>query len=101
MRALVYRYHIEYVDDYDDWKALLNVYVQTVDPQEQAYILTALSYSRSTWILSSYLDEILKQGSLIRRQDFFTVLSAVSRNPIGRTLAWSYFRQNWNKLVAL
>jgi aminopeptidase N len=99
IRSLVYKYHIEYIDDYNDWDALLNVYIRTVDPQEQAYILNALSYSRSTWILSLYLDEILKPNSVIKQQDFFIVLNAISRNPAGRSLAWYFFRKNWNRIV--
>lgn len=88
-------------NDYDEWNSLQNVYNLTVDPQQQAYILNALAYNRVSWILNLYLDEILQQNSPIRRQDFFTVLNAVSRNPAGSLIAWYFARKNWQAIVKM
>ena len=50
-------------------------------------------------IVSKYLEELNKDNGVIRFQDFFTVLNAISRNPSGRNLAWNFYRENWNFLV--
>lgn len=100
IRSSIYKYHIQNSYDYLDWVKLQQVYRASSDPQEQSLVLQALGASRSTWILSSYLDELLKSNSFIKAQDFFSVIIYISRNPSGRGVAWYYFRHNWDKIVA-
>jgi hypothetical protein len=59
-----------------------------------------MSYTRSQWLIQTYLEELRQNDSSIIKQDFFTVLNAVARNPSGRHLAWYFYRHYWNELVA-
>lgn len=100
VRLSTYRYHIQNSIDFNDWNNLFKVYINSTDPQEQSNVLSALSYSKSTWILNRYLQNLLIPDSIVRSQDFFTVVNAVSRNPSGRYLAWYFMRQRWDDIVA-
>jgi hypothetical protein len=99
IRGAVYRYHTQNSYDYRDWFNLLELYELSGDPQEKNNALSGMSYTRATWIINSYLEELLKPDSNIRKQDFFTVLNAVSRNPSGRHLSWYFYRHYWDELV--
>ncbi len=46
-----------------------------------------------------YLFEILQSDSHIMKQDVFTVLNSVSRNPSGRHTAWYFYRHYYDELV--
>lgn len=35
----------------------------------------------------------------IRRQDAVSAIVAISRNTIGRSLAWDFFRENWDLFI--
>ena len=87
-------------NNYKDWQNVFKLYNASLDPQERSNALSGLSYSRTAWLLNLYLQELIKSDPIIKRQDFFTVLNAVSRNPSGRDLAWNFYRENWNVLVA-
>jgi pyroglutamyl-peptidase II len=100
IRLSTYRYHIQNTIDFNDWNNLFKVYINSADPQEQSNVLSALSYSKSTWILNRYLQDLLVNSSVVRSQDFFTVVNSVSRNPSGRYLAWYFMRQRWDDIVA-
>jgi hypothetical protein len=78
---------------------MFSLYQKSQDSQERSNALAAMSSTRIPWILNKYLEELSKNSSVIRFQDFFTVLNAISRNPSGRNLAWNFYRENWNFLV--
>lgn len=44
--------------------------------------------------------EYSKNEDYVRSQDFFTVWSYISANPIGNPIIWDFYRQNWDYLVA-
>lgn len=50
-RPLVYKYHIQNTNEYQDWYDIKELYIQTKSPQEQTNILNSFSYSRQLWIL--------------------------------------------------
>lgn len=37
--------------------------------------------------------------SKVRSQDFFTVISYIGGNPVGRGLVWEFVRANWELIV--
>ncbi len=51
--------------------------------------------------IHSYLQSLLDQDPFIRKQDFFTVLNAMSYNPNGRHVAWYFIRENWDDIKEL
>lgn len=99
IRSIVYRYQLQTSFDSKDWFNIYELYQRTLDPQEKSNTLSGMSGTRIAWILNFYLGELTKNNSIIRLQDFFTVLTAISRNPSGRNLAWNFYRENWKFLV--
>ncbi|XP_053387121.1 aminopeptidase N-like [Mercenaria mercenaria] len=82
----------------DEWEFALNQYRTSNLAAEKSRLLTALSCSKKTWILSGYLKMAIDSNE-IRRQDAVSVIVYVSRNIIGRSLAWKFFQQNWDFLL--
>ena len=62
--------------------------------------MTALSCSSEIWILERYLEMALNEESGVRKQDGYRVIVGVSRNIVGRYVAWNWIRQNWGALSA-
>ena len=60
--------------------------------------MLGLTCVRVPWILTHLL-EIAKDESVIRSQDYFTLLSYMSWNKVGEPLVWDFLRQEWGYLV--
>ena len=46
------------------------------------------------------LQEGLEHGPYrIKRQDFFAMIAYMSRQPTGREVAWTFYKNNFQKLV--
>lgn len=86
---------------------------------EKDILLAAMGCSEQAWILSRlvsvvhrlfllsimlfncrYLEWSLNSTSGIRKQDGGSVFRHVSNNPLGRYIAFDFFRNNWNELKA-
>ena len=39
-------------------------------------------------------------ANLIETQEFFDLMISVSQNPIGRDIAWNFYRHNYEELLA-
>ncbi|XP_060068640.1 glutamyl aminopeptidase-like [Ylistrum balloti] len=98
LRQLVYRYGMENAGTDEDWNAMWDKYTTETVPQEKTKLLYGLSRTKKVWLLSRYLG-MTKNESLVRTQDFFTVLVYISGNPVGRSLVWNWVRENWHYLV--
>ncbi|XP_053387330.1 aminopeptidase N-like isoform X1 [Mercenaria mercenaria] len=82
----------------DEWEFAWNQYQTANVAAEKSRLLSALSCSKETWILSRYLDMAIDPNQ-IRRQDSVSVIVYISRNTIGRSLAWDFFRAKWDFLL--
>ncbi|EDV23634.1 uncharacterized protein TRIADDRAFT_63982 [Trichoplax adhaerens] len=91
-RTIVFRYGIAY-GGVAEWDALYNEMRQSLDITDRGRILNALSYARQPWILRRFLNYSM-DPTKISASSTFTVFTFVSRNPVGRYLAWDYFREN-------
>ncbi len=48
------------------------------------------------------LNEGLEGGlNTIKRQDFFAMIAYMSRHPTGRETAWTFYKNNFKKLVEM
>ncbi|XP_030848825.1 aminopeptidase N-like [Strongylocentrotus purpuratus] len=93
LKTTVYCYGIQ-EGGQEEWEFGWRKYIETLDANEKSTWLFALSYSQAPWILSRYLDYSLDED-LVRSQDSYYVIVYVSRNYIGRSIAWDYLRSNW------
>nr|XP_045584294.1 uncharacterized protein LOC123746672 [Procambarus clarkii] len=82
----------------EEWNFAWGQYLASNLGSDKATLLSALGCTKQIWILSRYLDMAFTDGSGIRRQDAAAAFSSVSRNDIGRDLAWNYLRDQWQKI---
>jgi len=82
------------------WDFLWERYTNSNNANEKVNIMSALACSNEIWILERYLEMSINEESGVRKQDGYRVIVGVSRNTIGRYLAWNWIRQNWADLSA-
>ncbi|KAH9512377.1 hypothetical protein Btru_039352 [Bulinus truncatus] len=84
-----------------EWNFGLEMYKESDVASEKVNLLSALSCSNEPWILNNFMQLTLEEHSPIRKQDALKVVTYVSANTVGRSLAWNFFRGNFNKLKEL
>ena len=80
------------------WDFLWSRYNNSNNGNEKVSIMNALACSKEVWILERYLEMSLNEDSGVRKQDGYRVIVGVSRNLIGRYIAWNWIRDNWERL---
>ncbi|KAK3769904.1 hypothetical protein RRG08_048116 [Elysia crispata] len=84
---------------WDEWTFALKMYNEINVASEKRLLLSALGCSTQSWILNHLLHLTLVKDSPIRKQDALSVIGGVSGGSIGRPLAWSFFRANYDRLL--
>ncbi|XP_012621645.3 glutamyl aminopeptidase [Microcebus murinus] len=98
LRLLVYRYGMQNSGNETSWNYTLEQYQKTPLAQEKEKLLYGLASVKSVPLLSRYLD-LLKDTSIIKTQDVFTVIRYISYNSYGKQMAWNWIQLNWDYLV--
>jgi len=80
------------------WDFLWQRYLNSNNANEKAKIMGALACTKEIWLLQRYLDMALDENSGVRKQDGYRVVTGVSKNTVGRYLAWNWLRQNWSRI---
>lgn len=73
------------------WENLLEIYKNENDANEKLKLIYGLAYVNNVTLLSRLL-ELAKDESVVRGQDYFTVLQYISVNPTGTNLVWDWVR---------
>ncbi|XP_058405888.1 glutamyl aminopeptidase isoform X1 [Diceros bicornis minor] len=98
LRLLVYRYGMQTSGNETSWNYALDQYQKTSLAQEKQKLLYGLASVNNVTLLSRYLD-LVKDSSIIKTQDVFTVIRYISYNSYGKTMAWKWIQLNWEYLV--
>lgn len=98
IRTYVYKYGMSSGGTEADWDFMWNRFVAETVPQEQTKLMYGLANTKQVWLLNRYL-EYCKDPNKIKSQDFFTVVTYISRNPVGNPITWDWVRANWQYLV--
>ncbi|MGH0177236.1 UNVERIFIED_CONTAM: hypothetical protein FKN15_074912 [Acipenser sinensis] len=98
LRLLVYRYGMKNSGDAESWNAMFEIYTNTALAQEKDKLLNGLASVQDINLLDSFLKSI-KNESIVKSQDVFTIIRYVSYNTYGNTMAWDWTRLNWDYLV--
>lgn len=99
LRLLVYRYGMQHSGDEAAWNYTLEQYQKTSLAQEKEKLLYGLASVKDVTLLARYL-EMLKDPSIIKTQDVFTVIRYISYNRYGKSMAWNWIQLNWDYLVS-
>ncbi|XP_059161761.1 uncharacterized protein LOC131944899 [Physella acuta] len=83
---------------WDEWSFGLKMYTESDLASEKVNLLSALSCTKQPWILNNFLSLVIEKDSVIRKQDTLNVITYISSNTVGRSLAWNFFRANFQHL---
>ncbi|XP_023019107.2 aminopeptidase A isoform X1 [Leptinotarsa decemlineata] len=97
LRSLVYHYGMKNANE-SVWESLLEIYKSESDASEKVKLVYGLASVENVTLLNRLI-ELAKDESIVRGQDFFTVLQYISANPQGTELVWTWVRENWEYLV--
>ncbi|RXM30224.1 Glutamyl aminopeptidase [Acipenser ruthenus] len=98
LRLLVYRYGMKNSGDEESWNAMFEIYTNTSLAQEKDKLLNGLASVQDIKLLDRFLKSI-KNESIVKSQDVFTIVKYISYNAYGNTMAWDWTRLNWEYLV--
>ncbi|XP_055972617.1 glutamyl aminopeptidase [Sorex fumeus] len=98
LRLLAYRYGMQESGNETSWNYTLEQYKKTSLAQEKEKLLYGLASVNNVTLLSRFL-ELLKDPSVIKSQDVFTVIRYISYNPYGKFMAWNWIQLNWDYLI--
>ncbi|KAG2466354.1 AMPE aminopeptidase, partial [Polypterus senegalus] len=98
LRLLVYRYGMQNSGNETSWNKMFEEYTKTNLAQEKEKLLYGLASVQNITLLDRFLTAI-KNESIVRSQDVFTLIRYVSYNQYGETMAWDWTRLNWDYLV--
>ncbi|KAJ8317988.1 hypothetical protein KUTeg_003079 [Tegillarca granosa] len=82
-----------------DWDTMMKRYISATVPQEKIKLLYGMAQTKNIQLLHRYVD-YAKNESLIRSQDFFSVLQYIAGNPVGTSIVWNWIRSNWDYLIS-
>uniref|UniRef100_A0A8C1H9M7 Aminopeptidase n=1 Tax=Cyprinus carpio carpio TaxID=630221 RepID=A0A8C1H9M7_CYPCA len=99
LRLLVYRYGMKKSGSVQNWEIMFRKYLSATLAQEKDKLLYGLASVEDITLLNRLL-EAAKNESIVRSQDVFTLVQYVSRNPLGKTMAWDWVTLNWDYLVS-
>jgi len=80
------------------WNFLWTRYKNSDNGNVKNVIMSALACSQEVWILEKYLEMALDESSGVRKQDGYRIVVGVSKNLIGRYLAWNWIRDKWEDI---
>ncbi|KAH9512388.1 hypothetical protein Btru_039386 [Bulinus truncatus] len=100
LRSSVYCSAVAY-GGYEECQFLLEMFKVSKDTYEKQNIFHALLCTEVPWILNSYLALTLNPSGLFNNQTFIQIIRIVADNPVGRTLAWNFYRANYDRLHEL
>ncbi|XP_026815475.1 glutamyl aminopeptidase-like [Rhopalosiphum maidis] len=97
IRHTIY-YHGMAQGNASEWDRLWELFLNEQEPQEKNKLMEALTASKETEILTRLLQRA-KNESYVSSNDYFTIISHISRNPVGTQLVWDFLRDEWQYLV--
>uniref|UniRef100_A0A8C1PC46 Aminopeptidase n=1 Tax=Cyprinus carpio TaxID=7962 RepID=A0A8C1PC46_CYPCA len=96
VRDIVYCTGVSLMDE-DVWEFIWMKFHSSTAISEKKVLLEALTCSDNIFLLNRLLNLSLT-SDLVPDQDVIDVIIHVGRNPLGRHLAWRYFREKWDIL---
>lgn len=96
LRRMVYGFGVESTGD-AAWRTVWDRYLATTSGQEKDHLMYALAQTTQLWLVQRYLDYTFNT-TLIRSQDFFTVISYLGSNPVANRYVWEWTQANYDYL---
>ncbi|XP_017845078.2 LOW QUALITY PROTEIN: glutamyl aminopeptidase [Drosophila busckii] len=98
LREIVYHYGMQQANTEASWEKLLAIYQEETDPSEKVKIMFGLTGVSDGQLLYRLL-ELANDESIVRSQDYHTCVQYIAANPVGESIVWDYYRENWVQLA--
>ncbi|KAF8795593.1 Glutamyl aminopeptidase like protein [Argiope bruennichi] len=98
LRSLVYNFGMSEMGREEHWNYMWSRYLQEESAAQKKTLMNGLAHVRKPYLILRYLDYAMDPEK-VRSQDFFTILSYIAGNPVGRPLVWNFIRDKWPALV--
>lgn len=82
----------------EEWDFAWERYKASNVASEKATLLQALGCTEEIWLMNRFLNMSLTDGSGVRRQDGYKVISGVASNTVGWYLAFDFLKQEWPRV---
>jgi len=83
----------------EEWDFAWDRYQKSNVATEKSNMLSSMGCTKEVWLLNRYLNYSLTPGSGVRKADGSTVISRVSYNSVGRSLAFDFVRDKWDRII--
>ncbi|XP_014611936.1 PREDICTED: glutamyl aminopeptidase-like [Polistes canadensis] len=100
VRSVVYSFGLFVPSDAAEsiFEKMWEFFLRETDVQEKNRLLIRLAAVKNKDILAKYLQKI-QDEKVVRRQDFFEIISNIALNPMGLDIVWDFFRNHWENLI--
>lgn len=96
VRQSVYYYGLKDFANATVWNTMFDRLVVETDPQEVTKLMYGLTATTEIPLVTTYLERAWNE---MKQQDFFTVLTNLSENPVAQSIVWEWVQTNWERLV--
>ncbi|XP_063847044.1 glutamyl aminopeptidase-like [Scylla paramamosain] len=96
-RSLVYRFGMQ-TPGVEVWEAMLHRYVTETNAQEKTKMAVGLASTTEDWVAQRLLG-LATNESVVRSQDYFSMLNNLAKSPWNTYLVWDYVRSHWEEMV--
>lgn len=100
LRNLIYSYGMKSVGGETEWNRMFALFEKEQDASEKAKLQQGLTTINQPWLLRKLIDLASKDERYVRKQDYFTLMGAISVNRNGETIVWKYVRDHWDEISA-
>ncbi|XP_063912999.1 aminopeptidase A-like isoform X2 [Zophobas morio] len=97
LRSIIYKFGMVTADEVT-WNKVFDLFAKESDANEKLKLMNGLANVRNPSLLTKLI-ELAKNETVVRGQDYFTLLQYIAANPIGTPIVWDYVRENWKYLV--
>ncbi|KAK8385383.1 hypothetical protein O3P69_012311 [Scylla paramamosain] len=80
------------------WEAMLHRYVTETNAQEKTKMAVGLASTTEDWVAQRLLG-LATNESVVRSQDYFSMLNNLAKSPWNTYLVWDYVRSHWEEMV--
>jgi tricorn protease interacting factor F2/3 len=87
---------VGYARAFRDFESIARKYRQSISDEEKERLLVSMTTFKDPRLLSN-LFELVKDGE-VKKQDQLTLVSAMTRNPDAREMAWTWLKSNMAQL---
>ncbi|BFF90743.1 glutamyl aminopeptidase [Drosophila madeirensis] len=99
LREIVYYYGMQQSTSEANWQKLFELFLAETDASEKLKLMYGLAGVQDAQLLFSFL-ELAGDESIVRSQDYFTLVQNIAGNPVGEPVVWDYYREQWPQLSA-